>query len=295
MGVDVGGGGEGAVSQPDLDLLHGDSIAQQQAGTGVTKIVEADLPQTVLADHPAKVFRHEVGPQELAHLVHADIGQIVPTVGTLEQPPILGLLFFLRQQQVLHHRDQRQGAEAGLGLEYVLPYRYILTIHVCLNYLVRDRDGFLFEVNGVPAQTQHLAAPQAVVGGNLDAELQGVARNGIEQRKHLILAVKATVKNILFGSFYLVSRIFGKDVLFYCTLKRLADNGMVVDHRIGGTAVVEDGLVEVLDVLGREVTELNFGGCKVRDHPGFHHNGVALVGGRGNGLADTVPTSHFSM
>ena len=35
MGVDVGGGGEGAVAQPDLDLLHGDAVAQQKAGTGV--------------------------------------------------------------------------------------------------------------------------------------------------------------------------------------------------------------------------------------------------------------------
>ena len=35
MGVDIGGGGEGAVTQPDLDLLHGDAAAQKQAGAGV--------------------------------------------------------------------------------------------------------------------------------------------------------------------------------------------------------------------------------------------------------------------
>ena len=35
MSVDVGGGGEGAVAQPDLDLFYGDAVAQQEAGTGV--------------------------------------------------------------------------------------------------------------------------------------------------------------------------------------------------------------------------------------------------------------------
>ena len=35
MGVDVSGGGEGAVPQPNLDLLHGDTVAQQQTCTGV--------------------------------------------------------------------------------------------------------------------------------------------------------------------------------------------------------------------------------------------------------------------
>ena len=97
VGIDICGGGEGTVAQPDLDLFHGDAVAQQEAGTGVTKVMEADLPQTVLTDHPSKVLRHEVGPQELAHLIHADVVQVVPAVGAFEQLPVLGLLLLLRQ------------------------------------------------------------------------------------------------------------------------------------------------------------------------------------------------------
>ena len=41
MGVDVGRGGDIAVSQPFLYLLHGHTLLQQQAGAGVTKLVEA--------------------------------------------------------------------------------------------------------------------------------------------------------------------------------------------------------------------------------------------------------------
>ena len=35
MGINVGGGGEGAVAQPDLYLFHRDAVAQQKAGTCV--------------------------------------------------------------------------------------------------------------------------------------------------------------------------------------------------------------------------------------------------------------------
>ena len=42
MGIDVGGGGESAVAQPDLYLFHRDAVAQQKAGTCVAKLVEAE-------------------------------------------------------------------------------------------------------------------------------------------------------------------------------------------------------------------------------------------------------------
>lgn len=42
MCIDVCRGGEGTVPQPDLDLLHGDTVAEKQAGAGVAKIMEAN-------------------------------------------------------------------------------------------------------------------------------------------------------------------------------------------------------------------------------------------------------------
>ncbi len=35
MSIDVGCGREGAVSEPDLNLFHGDSFAEKQAGTSI--------------------------------------------------------------------------------------------------------------------------------------------------------------------------------------------------------------------------------------------------------------------
>lgn len=66
-----------------------------------------------------------------------------------------------------------------------------------------------------------------------------------------------------------------------------------MNHCVGGAPVIEDGLVKVLDMLWRELAELDVGGREVRDHPSLHHNGVALVGGRGDGGPDAAqPIPH---
>ena len=61
VSVDVSRCGEGAVPQPDLNLLHRDSVSEEQAGAGMTKIVEANLFQPVFLDDPCKVLCYIVG------------------------------------------------------------------------------------------------------------------------------------------------------------------------------------------------------------------------------------------
>ena len=61
VGVDVGRGGDVAVAQPFLDLLHRHPLFQQQAGTGVAQIVEADLPQAVVDQQLGEAVGHCVG------------------------------------------------------------------------------------------------------------------------------------------------------------------------------------------------------------------------------------------
>ena len=45
MRIDVGGSGEIAVTQPFLNLLHGNAIGQEQAGTGVPLRYNYDKPE----------------------------------------------------------------------------------------------------------------------------------------------------------------------------------------------------------------------------------------------------------
>ena len=61
MGVDVGRGGDVAVAQPFLDLLHGHTLLQQQAGAGVAQIMEANLPQAVVGQQLGEAVGHCIG------------------------------------------------------------------------------------------------------------------------------------------------------------------------------------------------------------------------------------------
>lgn len=76
MSIDVGCGREGAVSEPDLNLFHGDSFAEKQAGTSMPKIMEADLLEVVLLNHPCEVFCHIIGSEELAGLTDTDVVEV---------------------------------------------------------------------------------------------------------------------------------------------------------------------------------------------------------------------------
>ena len=99
--------------------------------------------------------------------------------------------------------------------------------------------------------------------------------------------------DVFLGTVDLIGRVLGEDVLFHRTLKGLADDSVVMDDRVGGVAVVEDGLIKVFNVLGCERAELNCGGGKVGNHPRFHHEGIALIGGGGDrGLYTVQPFFH---
>ena len=169
MRINICRGCEGAVSQPDLNLLHGDSVAEKQAGAGVSEVVEANLLQVILLDEPCEVFRHIVGTQEFAGLVDADVIEVVPAVGLFEETAEHFLFLFFLQQELLHCGDERQGAEAGFGLEDILAYGDELAIHFGFDDLVADGDGFALHIDGIPSQAENFAPAQAVVGSDFHA------------------------------------------------------------------------------------------------------------------------------
>ena len=69
MGINVGGGGKGGVTQPVLNLLHGDALTEQEAGTGMPQIMKANVSQSVLLQKQLEVVGNIVGAKEFAHLV----------------------------------------------------------------------------------------------------------------------------------------------------------------------------------------------------------------------------------
>ena len=70
MGVDVGRGGDVAVAQPLLDLLHGHALLQQQTGAGVAQIVKTDVPQAVVGQQLGEAVGHRIRQNQIAYLIH---------------------------------------------------------------------------------------------------------------------------------------------------------------------------------------------------------------------------------
>ena len=73
MGVDVGGGGEVAVTQPFLNLLHGNAVCQKKAGAAMAQIVETDGTQTVFLQQLRELLENVVGADDVPDLVHTQM------------------------------------------------------------------------------------------------------------------------------------------------------------------------------------------------------------------------------
>lgn len=55
MSIGVCCNGDGAVSEPSLDFLHVLTVGEHQSCTGVSKVMESDLVESVSAEEDCKV------------------------------------------------------------------------------------------------------------------------------------------------------------------------------------------------------------------------------------------------
>ena len=66
MGVDVaGGGGDVAVTQPLLNILHSDTVRIEQAGAGMPQIVESDFLHLVAFQNQWKMLSQKTRRDQL--------------------------------------------------------------------------------------------------------------------------------------------------------------------------------------------------------------------------------------
>ena len=125
-------------------------------------------------NHIGKMLGHKVRSEQVSHLIHADVVEVLLAVVLLEQPPEGFLLFLFFQEQLFNHRQERQRPDAGFGFQHVLTIRYELAVHLNLDDLVVDGDAFLCEVDCIPLQPKHLAAAQAIVCRDFHRQAQRV-------------------------------------------------------------------------------------------------------------------------
>ena len=290
MCVDVSGGRKGAVPQPFLNLLHGYAVHHHQAGAAVAQIVETDMLQPILGQQPIKVLCHEVWADQLAFLIGADEIQILSAVALLEQLAVKLLFFLLLQKFFFHSRDQRQGAAAGLVLHHIADHRNVLAVHQLFRHLVIDGDGLALKVDRRPLQPQHLAAAQTVVGCNEDAQVQGVILRYFQQLLDFILGVEVGPEAVLLRAVNFQHRVGFQIILADGILERFAEDGVVVNDRVGGVALQQDLLLKLIQHLRCDLAQLQAQRFKIlRDTPGDHPI-VADKGCRLNGcLMDLHP------
>ena len=146
MRVDVGRRGEIAVSEPLLNLLHRHTVRQHHARAAVPEIVEADGTQSVVLQQLAKCRGDVVGLDQIAHLIDADVTDVVRAVAPSAQPPVFDLLPFQRPQTLPENGHQRQRPHAGLGLGRVRGDEHMLAVHIEGCDRMANRDGIAISI-----------------------------------------------------------------------------------------------------------------------------------------------------
>ena len=136
----------------------------------MSKVVKANVPQTVLLQQLAEIGGNASGVEDIAHGLHKNIAVILFAAAISAYAPILLLLLPQRQQLFPDVADQRQGAQTGFRLGAVGADDFTFAVYLCVGYNVLNGDGVPLKVDGIPFQPQRLAAAQAVKGGHLSAE-----------------------------------------------------------------------------------------------------------------------------
>ena len=98
MRVNIRSGRECTVSKPYLDLLHGYTACQKEAGATMPEIMKPDFLSVEFLKYPAKMIRYIIWSHELAGLVEADVVEVVPAVRPFKQLTVHFLLFFFCKQ-----------------------------------------------------------------------------------------------------------------------------------------------------------------------------------------------------
>ena len=271
MCVDVSGGRKGTVPQPFLNLLHRYAVHHHQAGAAVAQIVETDVLQPVLGQQPVEVLRHEVRADQLAFLIGADEIQILGAVTLLEQLTVKLLFFLLLQKFFFHSRDQRQSTAAGLVLHHIADHGNVLAVHQLFRHLVIDGDGLALKVDRRPLQPQYLAAAQTVVGCNEDAKVQRVILRDFQQLLDFILGVEVGPEAVLLRAVNFQHRVGFQIILADGILERLAEDGVVVNDRVGSVPLQQNLLLKLIQHLRRDLAQLQAHRLKIlRDTTGDH-------------------------
>ena len=243
----------------------------------MTQVVEADRTQTVFLQQLRELLGNVVGADDVPDLVHTQIAQILPVVAFTAQAAVGFLLTFQHQQAVTDGRHKGQRPQAGLGFCTISLYQNLFAVDGCLRNDVLDLQRVGFKVDGIPSQTQHLAAAQTIERCQQNRDLQLGALCDLRQSVNLIGTVIATFELVLLRTLDLICRIGGDQVDLHRILQRLVDVCMVMDHRIC-LDPFKLLVVEILQVGGFQVYQFDAALSEIGNDHTLHHSLIAGIG-----------------
>ena len=189
------------VTQLLLDFLQAHAIGIEQTGAAMAQVVETDTLHLVCYQKIWEMLAQKVGPNPLSHRVYIDIVKIIVAIAFAADLPILLLLLFHFIEHLLTGRDQRKGAAAGFRLGSIPGDIGHNAVNLCGNDCVLNADGLVRKINGIPFQTNDLAAAQPVECSHDNTELCRVALDRCEELFQFLCLVDLRLELFLTRTF----------------------------------------------------------------------------------------------
>ena len=69
MDINIGGGGDGAVTKPGLDILQTDAVGKQQTGAAMPEVVKPNAAHIMLLQKLRQLLGQIVRPHQFSQLI----------------------------------------------------------------------------------------------------------------------------------------------------------------------------------------------------------------------------------
>ena len=191
------------VPEVALNLAQTASLVEEQGRAGVSQVVKTDLRQVAVRNPPAKVVANVLGREQLAVHIDEHIVCVCGSVSALFRSVFLDLSLatFKPLADIVR---QWECAAARLGLEVVAADKLALAVNPDFSDLVPNLECAGFKVNILPAESEDLAAAQAVKGGHLNQQGVRMILGRFQQPLQLLLPVIVRNVPLLLGALHLV-------------------------------------------------------------------------------------------
>ena len=254
-----------------------DILVDENAGEGVSQVVEADVPHTVLFKHLREPERDISRCQEVAQLVRAYIIVVCAVVTALEHTAVEVLLRLLFDQHFIDRRGDRQASAAAGVLHFLNRFENFLAVNLDFYHFGVEQNLALLHVNARPSHAERLTPSQSHAPREDDCRVDGFRSCETEQCQQFFFREVLSEEFVFLGAFHAVKGIGREDFFLVSLLERAAHDRVIVNDRVGDHALVEDGLIEFVDLIRAQACDGDGFRSEVAFDPAVNHVVVTAV------------------